>query len=214
MVDMVASRVRIKNELWSNMRFPHWSIDNHGSPCWGDWGTEVRRCYSQRDIVGLFTLLRSYLLSTDDGSAYVGSHEWADDRAASLYKKRFRTGNYAVLTRAEQIDSYRDDDGISIALSMEVGTTAEIISVDRDDVRLRFTPDANHPLRVHTGYAANGYFDWWVPKRRAIPLTKAQVDAGNIDIESLTGTKVVATIDELPDGSLLKQANDILKTNK
>ena len=210
-INLIKHRIRIHNTLFGKLNYPHWSIGIGGSPCWGDWSNDIGNALNRQNAAELVQILQPYLLSTQDGSAYLPCHDWKGRRNASLVSSRYREGSKVMASTTIDVETDYDEDGeegnyIKIKTGMKgVVENAQdgYLRVLWDDrVRSKYYSDGSettchqHRLEVNKesviALTADQYAD---------PKCKALKDLPNANLKP---------VDELPEGSKLAEAKALL----
>lgn len=197
------TRLRVHNLLFTRNNYGHWSISG-GRPCLGDWNEDISRLYEKRDIYGLLNTLFHYLRSTEDGGAYMRSHEWKEQRQESLKQPAYRRGSHVIATQ-----EYRD------MVKIPAGAYGVILAAFRDgSIMVQFDDKIQSEDGSVVGHDADGAGKsghcWRVRRSRFAVLTKTQY-AKKTTVEQLSSESVLHKIDSLPDGSTLSDAIAALK---
>lgn len=188
-----------------NLTFPGkygmWSIKS-GSPCLGEWASEITRFRERGDYFGLIDMFFHYLRAADsDGSAFMASHRWRDEyRDLSHY---FRKGNYRT---GESVMALNDIDG-TFSTKGKVGrltavTNERIVVHFRDSIkRVHDTSSSTYELVTRSNFI--------------VPITDAAYEATGEDKSIATMIKrILRTLDSLKEGTQKNAEATIIKQIK
>lgn len=205
------SRLGIHNEVFK-AGYQHWSVNDDGSPCMGDWSNDFTRAHERGDVHGLATLLYSYLTSTDDGSAFISSHNWRDGRPNLLRRRNFRVGSH-VMVCSSFTTNYDPDDHAEWWRVAE-GTKGTVLESPRgsSNVRIRFDVAVSFANGVE-GDGEDGRI-WRAPRSRLISLKAKEYKDPNITTPESMVTGKLEALDALPDGSTYDDARKVLSLTK
>lgn len=190
--------ISARNKIFTD----HWAIRG-GSLCQGSYAKDLDAAFKRSDSYALFDIIFHFLHSTDDGSAYEGSHKWRDKRNCSQLSSEkpedWKTGDYAIITS-------KNADGKALR-----GYTAKVREVGSRGMELEFRKDmGGHKGSMDTGKAGHC---WRVGKNCCTKITKEQYKAE--DVYKFKGIDAsdaaLEKIDQLPDGSTIKDAREIAK---
>lgn len=193
--------IKIDNLLYSR----HWSIATDGSPCLGEWATEIQRLVGKQDIYGLFDLYTHYLRAADtDMAAYMRSHDWVKNYRYISHPpegEAINRGDYVVCMIVEY-------DGRGM-----LGAVGRVESVDSRTIGVAWK-DTYYSEDEDGEELSTGPTYWNVPKSSVVKITKDQFDAKDrYDIHGKLKGAVTA-IDKLKDGATLDDALAIIKDKK
>lgn len=184
-IDLKNRRVTIINRLYRR----HWSINEGGTPCLGEWEPEVTRLFATCDLYGLFDMFIHYLRSADtDSAAYMTSNYWVETyrRPENAESARLPEGSYVVFTA-------REYQGLELN-----GCVGKVLAEGSNSVTVLWRC-------TQSGMLA---YRWNVPKEHVAPITEAQYTANTY--YNVSDSRV-DRVDALPDGSPLQAALDVYR---
>lgn len=222
-INLLRGTVEVKNKLFPRMQYQHWSINGSGSPCWGDWQSDVNEYKRNGDIAGLVMMLLPYIRSTNDGSAYIRSHYWVRNRKRSLLANRVRKGAYVmahevIFTNNEYAtDEYGDTDYDEFVdeWSIPSGCKGIVLQTQGNRAEVEWTRQVSDPYGEDgdEGYGTM----WWCDRYNLLPIKKAQYENDEVTSVDHVNTMTLDAVDVLPEGSTLADAQKLLgikKTNE
>jgi len=219
-INLLRGTVEVKNKLFPRMQYQHWSINSSGSPCWGDWQSDVNEYKRNGDIAGLVMMLLPYIRSTNDGSAYTRSHYWVRNRKRSLLANRVRKGAYVmahevIFTNNEYATNdygETDYDDIIEEWSIPSGCKGIVLATQGNVAEVEWTEQISDPYG-EDGDEGDGV-RWYCDRYNLLPIKKAQYENSEVTSIDHVNTMSLDALDALPDGSTLADGQKLLGIKK